>query len=163
NLVCTPSEFHADSARGPGGPLGGNPRGDPPLGRAPPGPPRAPRPRRPPRPPPPTTAPPPAPGPPCTSFPTPPRPALLAPPPPRLVPVARHGLALLRLLAVRERHASRLPLAALHRLELRGELVVRARRRHGHPLGHAGRGLGPDLDAHQLLHDVGLHPADHVL
>src|SRR5262245_17292620 len=83
--------------------------------------------------------------------------------PPHLVPVAPHGLDLLRLLAVRERHASRLPLAALHRLELRRELVVRARRRHGHPLGHAGRGLGPDLDAHQLLHDVGLHPADHVL
>src|SRR5206468_3667532 len=60
--------------------------------------------------------------------------------PPHLVAVAPHGLDLLglRLLAVREGHTRGLPLAALHRFELRRERVLRSRGGDGRPLGPAG-------------------------
>src|SRR5256884_3160233 len=83
--------------------------------------------------------------------------------PPDLVAVAPHGLDLLRRgrAAVRQRHARRLALPALHRLELgRERLVLHALHPHKRP---RARRLGAELHAHQLLGHVRIHAPDHVL
>src|SRR5947199_1537057 len=84
-----------------------------------------------------------------------------------LRPVAPDGLDLLqvvRVTAVRERHARRRALATLHRLDLRGQgrdVALRVLDRH--PRVRACGGLGAELDAHQLLDDLDLETTHHRL
>src|SRR5947208_537715 len=84
-----------------------------------------------------------------------------------LRPVAPDGLDLLwvvRVTAVRQRHARRRALATLHRLDLRGQgRDVAFRVLDRHPRARACGGLGAELDAHQLLDDLDLETTHHRL
>src|SRR5439155_1191922 len=82
-----------------------------------------------------------------------------------LRPVAPDGLDLLqvvRVTAVRERHARRRALATLHRLDLRvqgRDVAFSVLDRH--PRARACGGLGAELDAHQLIDDLDLEATHH--